>query len=238
MLQPNTLRLNPIQILLVGMVIAIAGCTQPQAQTDEPSSPTPTPTAVSPTPSTPETELENAQAWLDLLPGETVRDLSFSQTGTLSYQDRILLSEIPVSTSSDGTMTVAKRLIVPPTSPSGRYTILKACEEVTDEGLCWSIYKVDRTEQTVQTVSIGKYGGLDWVQWSADDRYAVFLEKLEGTAWFIVMDLQSGESSISGEMPAQPELDSFTWTSDRTFSITLADGSQFQGDIAALFSQQ
>lgn len=237
MLQPNTLRLNPIQILLVGMVIAIAGCTQPQAQTDEPSSPTPTPTAVSPTPSTPETEPESAQAWLDLLPGETVRDLSFSQTGTLSYQGEILLSEIPVSTSSDGTVTVAKRLIVSPTSPSGRYTILKACEEVTDEGLCWSIYKVDRTEQTVQTVSIGKYGGLDWVQWSADDRYAVFLEKLEGTAWFIVMDLQSGESSISGEMPAQPELDSFTWTGDRTFSITLADGSQFQGDITALFSQ-
>jgi hypothetical protein len=218
------------------MVIAIAGCTLPQAQMRESSPPVTTPTAVSPMPSTPEDALDQ-EDWLDLLPGETVRDLSFTETGTLSYQETILLSEIPVSTSSDGAVTYAKRLIVSPTSPSGRYTILKACEEVTDGGLCWAIYKVDRAQQTAQTVSIGKYGGLDWVQWSADDRYAVFLEKMEGTAWFIVMDLQSGESSISSEMPAQPELDSFTWTGDRTFTITLADQSQFQGNIEALFSQ-
>ncbi|MBD2070112.1 hypothetical protein H6F93_21775 [Leptolyngbya sp. FACHB-671] len=234
MLQLNTLRLKPIHIVWIGMVIAIAGCTSPQAQMRESSPPVTTPTAVSPTPSTPEDALDQ-EDWLDLLPGETVRDLSFTQTGALSYQGTILQSEIPVSTSSDGAVTYAKRLIVSPTSPSGRYTILKACEEVTDEGLCWAIYKVDRAQQTVQTVSIGKYGGLDWVQWSADDRYAVFLEKLEGTAWFIIMDLQSGESSISDEIPAQPELDSFTWTGDRTFTVTLADQSQFQGDIEIYF---
>lgn len=237
MLQSNVLRLKPIQIVCVGMVIAIAGCTQPQAQTSESSSPITTPTVVSPTPSTSEDTLDNTQDWLDLLPGETVRDLSFTQSGTLSYQGTILLPEIPVSTSSEGSTTYAKRLIVSPTSPSGRYTILKACEEITDEGLCWAVYQVDRTQQTAQTVNIGKYGGLDWVQWSADDRYAVFLEKLEGTAWFIVMDLQSGESRMSGEMPAQPALDSFTWTGDRTFTVTLADQSQFQGDIEALFLQ-
>lgn len=214
-------------VLVFAMSGTVAGCNQ-LAIVPEPS---PLPTlAVSPTPPV------NTQNWSNLLPGQTIRDLSFTQAESLSHQGKTLLDKIQVSGSSDGTVTYAKRLMVSPTSPSGRYSILKACEQA-EGGLCWAIYKVDRTQQTVQQTSIGKYGGLDWVQWSPDDRYAVFLEKMEGTAWFVVMDLQTGESKLSAELPTQPSLASFSWIGNRTFTISLADQSQFQGNIKALFPQ-
>lgn len=214
------------------------GCTQPASQTNGAIPPaTAQPSAAnSPISSTTATHSSiNSQDWVNLLPGETTRNLTFTQTGTLSYQSKTLLSQIPVSYSSDNTVTYAKRLIVSPSSPSGRYTIIKVCEAATNEtGLCWSIYKVDAQQTKAQKVDIGKYGGLNWIQWSSDERYAVFLEKMEGTAWFIVMNLQTGDSRISSELSAQPDLKSFTWTGDRTFEVTLANGSKFQGNIEKL----
>lgn len=213
---------------------SMVGCTQSNPQTHA-SSPSPTSQPIASTNPLKTTHPSaDSSAWIDLIPGETIRDLSFTQTGTLSYQGKTLLAQIPVSGSSDGTTTYAKRLIVSPTSPSGRYTILKACETATEDGLCWAIYKVDRAEKTVQNTNIGKYGGLNWVRWSSDDRYAIFLEKMEGTAWFVVMDLKTGASKISNELPAQPQLNRFTWTGDRTFTVPLANGSTFQGDITAI----
>ena len=145
----------------------------------------------------------------------------------------MVLTEIPVTYSSDSpTPTNASRLIVSPTSPSGRYSIVKACDDPNpDMGLCWSIYLVDREEDAAQKVSIGKYGGLDWVQWSPDEHYAVFLERMEGTSWFIALNLETGESLPLEELSAEANLDSLTWTGDRTFTLSLVDGSTVAGNI-------
>ncbi|MFP5274052.1 hypothetical protein [Coleofasciculus sp.] len=224
---------SPVRVLMSVFLVsgAIAGCTQPTSQTNGALSTATAkpPAAVSPaSPTTATNSPINSPDWVNLLPGETIGDLTFTQGETLVYQCKTLLSEIPVSYSSDGTVTYAKRLIVSGSSPSGRYTFIKACEiEVKEIGLCWSIYKVDALATEAQKVNISKYGGLNWVQWSSDERYAVFFDK----TWFIVMDLLTGESKTSSELSAQPDLKSFTWTSDRTFDVTLVNGSQFQGNI-------
>jgi|GEM_PF-2208293 len=86
-----------------------------------------------------------------------------------------------------------------------------------------------------QKVGVGKYGGMDWVSWSPDERYAVFLEKMEETSWFIVLDLETGESLLMEELPAEADLSQLSWTGDRTLQVPLADGSTFEGDIQPLF---
>lgn len=216
-------------VLLGSLGTAIAGCSLFPAA---PSNVTPV--------TTPATDLAPAAPspteWQTLVPGETTADLTFTASAELALQDKILLPSIPVSYDGDSTpATYAARLLLSPPSPAGRYTIVKACEDPNPGmGLCWSIYQVDRQSQTAQKVSIGKYGGLDWVQWSPDERYAVFLEKLEGSAWFIVLDLESGTAAMMEEISPSVDLAQFQWTGDRTFSVPLGDGSSFIADINTL----
>jgi len=204
---------------------AIAGCSL--------RSPAP---PLSPTPAASPATTSDATGWTPLFPGHKTADLTFTSNAELALQNKILLPNIPVSyNASDTPATYAARLSISPTSPSGRYSIVKACEDPNPgTGLCWSIYKVDRQQQTAQKVSIGKYGGMDWVQWSLDERYAVFLEKLEGSSWFVVLDLERGDSMVLEEIPAVVNLEQFRWTGERTFSVPLGDGSTFEGDITTL----
>lgn len=187
--------------------------------------------------------IPGVQQWTQILKGESVQGLTFSQEGHLLYQEKRLLTEIPVSYTSDGTVTYAQQLILSEPSPSGRFNVFKACENSTAEaGLCWAVFLVDRDAGKVQQISIAKYGGQDWVQWSPDERYAVFTESMEGVSWFIVLDLQTGESKMFDYTATPADLSSFTWVSDRTFQTTLLCTSdcteqQFQGDIAELFAQ-
>ena len=127
------------------------------------------------------------------------------------YEGELLLNEILVSYISDGNVVYAQRLLVSVSSPSGRFTIVKACEEITNEsGLCWAVFLIDRQDQQAQTIGIAKYGGQEWVQWSNDERYAVFTESMEGSTWFLVLDLQSGETKIIDDYTlAIADLDSF-----------------------------
>lgn len=187
--------------------------------------------------------IPGVQHWKPILKGESVHGLTFSQEGHLIYQEKRLLNEIPVSYASDGTVTYAQRLLVSGPSPSGKFNIFKACEGLTDEtGLCWAVFLVDREAGKVEQISIAKYGGQNWVQWSPDERYAVFAESMEGVTWFIALDLQTGESKMFDYTAAPADLSSFTWMSDRTFEANLlcdADCAepQFQGDITELFSR-
>jgi Tol biopolymer transport system component len=127
------------------------------------------------------------------------------------YEGELLLNEILVSYISDGNVVYAQRLLVSGSSPSGRFTIVKACEEITNEsGLCWAVFLIDRQDQQAQKIGIAKYGGQEWVQWSNDERYAVFTESMEGSTWFLVLDLQSGETkTIDDYTLAIADLDSF-----------------------------
>lgn len=224
----------PLALLII--MGAIAGCTtQSPSTSPEPAPvespatpPEPTDDAASPEPASTE--------WATLFPGDTTADLTFAETGDLLLAEQQLLDSIPVSYENDTPSSYAARLLVSPSSPSGRYSIVKACEDpAPGMGLCWSIYAIDREEAIAQKVGIGKYGGMDWVQWSPDERYAVFLEKMEGTSWFVVLDLEIGESLLMEELSAEADLSQLRWTGDRTFQVPLADGSTFEGDIQALF---
>ncbi|MBE9181327.1 hypothetical protein IQ268_22455 [Oculatella sp. LEGE 06141] len=181
------------------------------------------------------------QDWRTLLPTQAVDGLTFTADGELAYGDEVLLSEIPVSYSSDDTVTYAKRLIVSPSSPSGAFRFVKACEaEGSEDGLCWSVYLVNTREATAEKVDIGKYGGSAWVQWTADERYAVLVEQHDGATWFVVVDLAAGESQLSEELPPNVEISSFEWIDDRTFHVDFRDCTtaecDFTGNVEDIFS--
>lgn len=231
--------------------LAIAACSPQTTPSPSPqaSSPTPhaSPAAQPSTPPTTTAAIPGVQPWTTLLPGETAHGFTFNPDGTLSYQNKTLLSKIPVSYSSDGsngTVTYAKRLLISAPSPSGAFNFVRACESPTNEtGLCWSFFLVNRQQETAQKVAVGKYGGLEWVQWSPDEHYAVFMEPLEGSFWFHVVDLQTGDSKSFEELRDRPDLTRFTWTNDHTFQVnvstcngsTCTSPSSFTGDINKLF---
>ncbi|MBD2082505.1 hypothetical protein [Leptolyngbya sp. FACHB-17] len=224
----------------------IAGCAttqqQPQATT------TISPTSVSspaPSASSVTTRLSEIQQWTTILKGNTVHGLTFSPNGKLLYQDKTLLAEIPVTYVSNGNVKYAQCLIVSDPSPSGRFNIVKGCEEPTDDvGLCWAVFLVDRQAKIAKKVGIAKYGGQDWVQWSSDERYAVFAESMEGVTWFVALDLQSQDAKMFQQTSAVADLSSFKWLDNRTFQANVSCGdrsdcvaSPFWGDITKLFSK-
>lgn len=232
-----------ISLFVVYLILSsvIAGCAK--ANTQQATTPTTAATASSPTPTAP--TIPGVQQWKTILKGEAAHGLTFTANGQLLYQDKVLLSEIPVSYVSDGNVTYAQRLIVSDPSPSGRFNVVKACEGTTNEsGLCWSVFLVDHQSATAKKIGIAKYGGQNWVQWSADERYAVFAESMEGVTWFVALDLQTGESKLFDHTAAVADLSSFTWVSDRTFQANISCGdranctkSQFRGNIPTLFTK-
>ncbi|MBD1913159.1 MULTISPECIES: hypothetical protein [unclassified Leptolyngbya] len=228
---------------------AIAGCTatksQPQSQVPSPSPETVDTSAPTPADSPALPKMAGVQEWAEILKGESAQGLAFTEDGRLLYQDKILLTEIPVSYVSNGDITYAQRLIVSDVSPSGRFNIVKACEDATAEsGLCWSVFLADRQAGTARKIDIAKYGGLNWVQWTGDERYALFVESMEGVSWFVALDLQTGESKMFEQTAATVDLSSFKWIDHRSFEANLScqDGATcteppFRGNISTLFSQ-
>lgn len=177
----------------------------------------------------------SSPSWETVLPGEAANDLTFKEDGSLQHGDKALLDSIPVTYVSDGSAIYAKRLLVSNSSPSGNYNIVKGCEEAEpNSGLCWAVFLVDKAEGTAYPVTVGKYGGQDWVQWSSDDRYAVLVEMMEGSSWIYVVDLDTETSKNLGEMSANVDLNSFQWTGDRTFTINV-DGAPMEVDINTVF---
>ncbi|MEC4805872.1 MAG: hypothetical protein SAJ12_10815 [Jaaginema sp. PMC 1079.18] len=229
------------------MSSTIAGCTAQSTRSQpDTTSPSPEVTASTPTADDPALpQMAGVQNWAEILPGESVQGLTFSPDGKLLYQDRVLLTEIPVSYANNGDITYAQRLIISDPSPSGRFNIVKACEGTTNEtGLCWSVYLVARQAETAQKIDIAKYGGLNWVQWTDDERYALFAESMESVTWFVALDLQTGESKMFEYTETTADLSSFQWIGDRTFEANLLcqDGatcteSSFRGNILTLFPQ-
>ena len=227
---------------------AIAGCAKPTAQqrsetTPSTSAPVTASASTSTKAATP--KMPGEQQWASLLQGGSAQGLTFTTGGQLLYQDEVLLKQIPVSYSSTGDVTYAQRLLVSDPSPSDRFDVVKACESPTNEsGLCWSVFLVDRQLKTAQKVDVAKYGGQDWVQWSADERYAVLAESTEGVTFFVALDLQTSKSRMFEQTSATADLSSFRWIDNRTFQVNLVCGDQsnctepsFRGDITTLFNQ-
>jgi hypothetical protein len=214
---------------LLAWVAMLTGCgsSLPTQHTIQP--------APSPTSPTLSATVHSQDSWATLLPGESAHGVTFDAEGSLKQGNKEVLEDIPVTYVSDGSAVYAQRLIVSPPSPSGNFHFLKGCETaIPDQGLCWAVFLMNKANGTAYPVTVGKYGGENWVQWSADDRYAVLVEILEGSAWIYVVDLQTEASRHLGEMSVNVDLDSFQWTGDRTFTIRV-DGSPIEADIATLF---
>ncbi|MBD2034037.1 hypothetical protein H6F76_03095 [Leptolyngbya sp. FACHB-321] len=245
----NDSKIQSLLFLAAGCLMfgsTIAGCAATQQQSEAITSPLAT-TAASPAPSTSPSapRIPGVQQWTAILKGESAHGLTFSNDGKLLDQEKPLLTGIPVSYVSDGNVTDAQRLFVSDPSPSGRFNVVKACEGTTEaSGLCWAVFLVDRQAKTAAKISIAKYGGQNWVQWSGDERYAVFTEAMEGVSWFIVLDLQTRETKLFEQTSAVADLSSFRWLDNRTFQANIScddrsdcTAAPFRGDITALFTK-
>jgi hypothetical protein len=183
-----------------------------------------------------------AQDWVSILPNQAAYGLKFTDKGALSYQDKILLPKIPVSQSSDGSVTYAKRLIVSTPSPSGNFHFVKACEEQNPElGLCWTVFLVNKNKAEAKQVDIAKYGGIQWVNWSKRERYAVLAEPLEESLWFVAVDLEASKSGLSEELPQNFDLNSFEWIDDKLFQVKHrqcdTSSCEFRGDVEEILNK-
>lgn len=220
-----------LSLLCLGLSVSLGACSKPgtdavntgdRSPAVSNSSPSPANSTAQPSANQPASmpisspKAVNGQTWTQINRGQTAQELQLTQEGGLSYQGTTLLPTIPVSYSSDGSVTDALQLIVSPTSPSGRYNFFKACDR---DGMCWAVYLVDRTSKTAKKVDVAKYGGRDWVQWSTDERYALMAEQMEGSTWMVAVDLPAGKSAMSKELPFMADLASFQWTGDRTFTV-------------------
>jgi hypothetical protein len=247
-----------LSLLFLGLSVSLGACSKPETDVVNTgdrspavsnSSPSLANSTVQPSANQPasnptsSSKAVNGQTWTQINRGQTAQELQLTQEGGLSYQGTTLLPTIPVSYSSDGSVTDALQLMVSPTSPSGRYNFFKACDR---DGMCWAVYLVDRTNKTAKKVDVAKYGGRDWVQWSADERYAVLAEQMEGSTWMVAVDLPAAKSAMSDELTFTADLTSFKWTGDRTFTIQAANcknadckppNSSYQANIEDWFTQ-
>ena len=83
------------------------------------------------------------------------------------------------------------------------------------------MFLVNKSKAEAKQVDIGKYGGIQWVDWSEDERYAVLVEKLEESLWFVAVDLEASESGLSEELPQNFDLNSFEWIDDKLFQAKI-----------------
>ena len=157
------------------------------------------------------------QTWTEILPGEEAYELIFTEEGALLYQGTVLLSKVLVSGLP------AKRLLISGPSPSGNYHYFQACDALDEAALCWTEFLVTKTEGSVQQVSLSKYGVMHWVQWSEDERYALFPYTSEGSFTFYALDLETGESSTDSDWFCDVDLNSFSWLDNRNFQIQVFD---------------
>jgi hypothetical protein len=220
-----------IALLFNGFVTA---CTRDRVLSDRTAQPSASETANPPG--------TDKTGWVTLVPGQSTDSLKFEKDGTLRDRGKVLLEQIPVSYSSDGSVSYASSLVVSPPSPVGDFTLIKACDrEPEGLGLCWAVFLLDRQQGTARQTQAGKYGPEQWVQWSKDRRYAVLASTTDRNWWLHAIDLQSGDSSSFDFGAHKPELSSFSWLDGSKFQIQqVRDRAtfSFQGNIAALFEEQ
>jgi len=178
--------------------------------------------------------------WAVLCPGEEAYGFEFTENGTLSYQEKVLLSKIPVTYNSQGPISHADRLIVSNPSPSGNFNFFQGCDKPPKGvGLCWRLFFVDKKQGKAKMTSAGKYGSHPWVQWSKDERYAILTSENEGALWIHAIDLQTGDSrAFKDPFRGTIQLNSFSWINDREFKVKIIPylkNSGFQQDTAHSF---
>jgi len=142
-------------------------------------------------------------SWIQLNRGQERNGYSFATNGSLFYSGQMLTNNIPVSGSSDNhlksTWVYAQSIALSSKSPSGRFSILQACEQPDLGGLCWALFVVDHSSMHMERTSAGKYGPDRWISWIlGDDEYAVLRYRDEGQTTYYRIHLPTGESTECG----------------------------------------
>jgi hypothetical protein len=137
-----------------------------------------------------------ASSWIQLNRGEEHNNYSFAYDGSLFYSGKMLTNNIPVTGTGDNHWIYAQSIVLSPKSPSGRFSILQACEDPNLGGLCWALFVVDHSSLHIERTFGGKYGPDRRVAWiRGDDEYAVLRDTDEGQTNFYRIHLPTGEST-------------------------------------------
>ncbi len=155
-------------------------------------------------------------SWVQLQPGDEEYGVKFNKDGSLSNQGKVLISKIPVSYSSDGSVFYAINIILSNPSPSGNFHFFQACDT---QGLCWALYLIDKNQSKVHKTFAGKYGSFQWVQWTEDERYAILADQNEGYSRIYAIDLKTGDSKSVDIGSLAIDFKSFSWLDSRKFKI-------------------
>ncbi|MBK8909273.1 MAG: hypothetical protein IPM60_15760 [Rhodospirillales bacterium] len=141
---------------------------------------------------------------------------------SLNSKGQALLNGSPVSPALEPWGRKAEKLLVYPTSPTGRYTVVDSCSVN-----CGLLLVVDRMAKSAKQFFAGKYGPERWIEWSSDEKYAVLYNKNEGVNWLHVLLVESGEIFIFPPERKQGnikfDIQSFAWVSANRFRIGLTE---------------
>lgn len=159
---------------------------------------------------------------------EKVCDFFLDAKGILHYKNKKVSDPIVVSYYSDGSQSLADSLIIYPSSPSGRYYYIKACEHLSNGNECWSQWLFDSNLNKFKSTSIGRYGAHPEIYWNSNDRFAALFYSDEGDDQIHILDAETGKT---WEFPDWGNHDSnvldidkksFAWIDSSSFSIDAA----------------
>lgn len=149
----------------------------------------------------------------------------------LLYNGKVVEGALAVSYSSDGEVTPAKLFVVYPQSNSRRFALIQTCEFQENHqgyGLCWSPFILDKKKRQLHKTHAGKYGPERWIEWAADDKYAILYNSNEGANWVHAVETNTGKtfefppynpSSTDIYQMTKVHRDTFMWRGPRTFEI-------------------
>lgn len=185
-----------------------------------------------------------AADFVTIEPGSASCGFSLSESGHVTF-DQSHEIELP----KFGNRTVIPgRLIHFPSSPTGRYRVVRVCDKILDE--CWFQFAFDTQDRRAAWVEAGRYGPIDWINWTEDEKTAALLSSGEGVQ---VLHFLSTEDFTTQHIPeygthrfnAYIDHSSFSWTSNSAAQFMAAwclpprycDGVELErdGKLAKLF---
>jgi hypothetical protein len=155
-------------------------------------------------------------------------NFGISADGTMLYHGNpvnpriIVASETSFNGRTTSTTSIhARSLVIYPSSNTGRYFFVRACEKDSGEGLCWTYFIFDSVGIHLTETFIEKYGPTRWIKWSADDRYAILVYRSEGVTLLYAIDTLSGKPFVYPRLRADIDVDekTFNWRGLRSFRL-------------------
>ncbi|WP_299625152.1 hypothetical protein [Pelagibius sp.] len=161
---------------------------------------------------------------------ETICEFYLDEGGSIYFKSNKISNRILVSDLSNGEKYYAGSLIIYPSSRSGRFYYIKACEEyIEDWGspLCWSQFLFDSEKTVLKPITAGRYGALPFAYWSPDDRLIALFARSDGYDQLNIFDGETGQAwrypnwsgKINHDLLMKADQKSFRWIGPRQFEL-------------------